>query len=1643
ALFIYVNILLRDFSIVSASFFPSDDKILTVNRDVVVPIGRTVYLTTDHLQIRVNASDRCEVKVVDNDPLSRRPGRLTPSVFLCNFAQQEVVYTHFGAENPKHDNVRLLIRYDSFSESTFIPFTIRFRVSKTPLEVVTRNLPLTVDKTLGVSSPINVNTTEFSYVRGQEQCRVSLLPLTSGRPRHGVVMDDTARLQMVDCVEFLNQNIRYKHVTQANSPNKDFIPLVVSVLDSTGKVLKSEHFQVLVRISGGKENEKPTLEFGSKLNMEVTQLLLTALQPEILSAKDFETPSDLLLFNITKPIPTGDGYFINTDNRQQKITSFYQRDLRDFKIVFVPPSADPGVSKVLYIAMQVVDGDGVSSEPFGVKISIRPLIPLGPKITNNKGLTIFEGKSVHLALDSNFQISDANSLDKVKISLVAGPRHGHLTIPDNRQFFSPSDLRSGLIAYQHDDSDSFSDNMIFRVTDGEYSSQFLFPVWVLPEDDEPPVLTVNTGLEISKKDKVKITPLILSATDSDSDNTQVRYVLETPYSEEGVILKRQVQTPDNPEDWKVVDGMYEQSVDEFTQSDVVNGLMFYKHVGPHRSDIIIDRIRFHIADSGDPPNQSDVKEFLVKIEPVDDQPPYLFYNTSLQMDVVDYETTYFKRKALRYADDDSDDRDIKFSVTSPPADTDVNTRLDAGAITACKDTLKVLKTFTQGQVNHQEICYQPPEEDSGITPRIIQFVFDVEDANGNILKDQRFTLMVQPMTHSPPVIKNAGLNVLEGDSATLTLDDFDAVESYSTDDNIMFEVMEPPRHGQIKLRNDPMDKGDTFARKHIRDGLVVYTNNGETVGDDKIMIDVTDGVHHIPVKLNVKVRGVADERPPMVGGRSEILKVILEVPEKGVVTLTADTLKGVDLGGSKATFLLERAPLDGVVAIREKQSTEFSQTDILAGVISYRHTGGEVGLTGRGDHFQIAIVNPKKALTLDGRTISKLLVEIKINPVDNQSPILTVGSPFEVPESKKAPILTRHVDAADVDSEDGDILCLVTLQPKTGYLENSSPAPGSEKSRTGSPISSFTIRDIRSGLINYVQSVHKGSEPRKDSLMFYCTDGINQSPHSNIDIRILPFNDEVPEITLREFLVVEGGNMRIDLQILNVLDQDVPADKLTFLITAPPRHGKIVRQTREGSFTIPSFSLEDITGESTIAYEHDDSETTVDSFTFTLTDGEHNISKTVPINVFPLDDVAPRLAVNTGLQIMAGEAKKITNKFLKADDLDSNDADLSYFVRMKPKYGYLRKIEGNTIKNLTQGDKFTQKDIDKRRIEYVHTDHEGVRDLIKFDITDGLNSLIDRFFYVTVEGVETATPKVYNKGIQLPEEGIVYLTRDLLSETDLNTADGDLTFSVTRTPSQGQLEVANKPGVSLSAFTLQQLGARSIRYVHNSEEELKMDSFEFEVTDGQTPVTSTFRISVSDSSNRKPILMFQTLRVKTGDNRLITPTELKADDLDSDQAHVVFAVTEVPKRGVLLYNMTRVLSSFTMADITDNMLSYQHDGSQAKEDSFSFTVTDGSHHDFFVYPDTDTTHRPQTMIVNIVADDDGAPQINVNKGASYLTKLAGGHLGFRISSRVLNMEDREIPEDNLLYSLITSPKWGYVINRAIGNRSITTWSQGE
>lgn len=1627
----------------------SEDTILVANNGIRVPFGRSVLIDPiNDLVIQVQPGDKCTITVLDNDPLSQRPGHLSPKKFPCEFGPNDVKYSHFGSRSPSRDRVRLQLRYDTHTDTIIIPFMMEIEVIFTQLEVLTKNMPLTVEKLLGTSNAIDRKILEFTYDRSAQQCKIT--PLSSGNvlPRYGKLVEEDSVGTMMDCDEFIKMNVRYQHTFPVKSPNRDYIPMLVELHDKEGNMLKQEFFQILVRIREGEENTAPKPSFVAMMMMEVDQFVMTAITTDMLAAEDVESNPDELIFNITSPLSIEEGYIVSTDDRNLPITSFYQGDLKDLKIAYKPPAVDSDTERIFQIEFEVVDTEGAVSDPFAFMIVVKPMNTLAPVVTRNTGLLLYEGQSRPLSTSQNLEISDEDNLDKVRITVIDGLRHGDLTVlGSRRKFFTPGDLDAGVVIYQHDGSDTYSDNIIFRMMDGTNEVEFLFPITIVPTDDEAPIINANTGLILFKNQMMPISPLALSAADIDSEDSSIKFTMLPPFSTIGQVLLRQSEAPEDPSTWKfnTEDEVYEKVVTDWLQQDIIDGKLFYKHIGPHSTSTVMDQFSFRVQDDNDPPNQSGESSFIIKIIPIDDLPPELYPGTTLQMTVQEYQLTYFRKKFLRYTDLDTEDRDLKYTIIQPPTDTDENSPVKLGALVLTEKPNTKITSFSQAQINHHKIAYKPPDLELGITTHVLQFRYTVEDISGN-KADGVFTILLKPVDNKPPQITNSGFTVLEHSTHVITSAELDTSDTDTDRTQISFTVTRPPMHGHLQFPFNYMRKGDSFSPDDIENSRISYIHNGDESTGDTIQIDVSDGVHVVPITIKINVKPVDDETPT-VNVPVGTLGSYIDVLENGATEITSNVIQGrdEDTDDLRLTFIVEDSPSLGEILVRGIPSGTFTQADIINGYVVYAHTSGEIGFSTKEDFFNLTLTDMSDEWTVGGNRITGVRVHVTILPLDSQEPEVFVGQQFTVTEGEKNLIQNLHISANDADTPLDDLHCTIIVQPTSGYIENISPAPGSEKSRSGTAISAFTIKDIRHRHIYYVQSIHRGVEPVEDRFTFRCSDGINFSKRHFFPISIIPSNDEKPDIFMREFVVMEGMNIVIDTPILNGADADLPPDPLTFIVSKPPKHGFILNQLTTGTVPITNFTLDQIREASSIVYEHDDSETSEDSFDIILTDGKFTIEKTVIVMIIPVDDETPRMAINDGLEIEIGDVKVITSNVLKATDLDSEDSTLTYIIRYGPGQGFLQRTTPlETRENITVGMNFTQNEVNQGLIVYIHNGQEGIRDLVKFDVTDGINPLIDRYFYITVGGIDMVFPNVVSKGVSLKEGGRVTLTTDLLSTSDLNSPDEHLVFTITRAPMRGHLECTDTPGTPISSFTQLQLAGSKIYYIHTADDEVKMDSFEFEVTDGYNPVFRTFRISISDVDNKKPVVTIHGLVVTEGDNKLITPFELTVEDRDTVDRLLKFTVTQVPVHGRLLFNNTLPVTAFTKQDLNDNMISYRHDGTESSEDSFSFTVTDGTHTDFYIFPDTVfETRKPQMMKITVLPVDNGVPQIVVNKGAPTLRVLDSGRLGVVITRKTLRAEDNDNIQEAVTFRITHAPKYGYLINLSKGNSTINTFTQSK
>ena len=252
------------------------------------------------------------------------------------------------------------------------------------------------------------------------------------------------------------------------------------------------------------------------------------------------------------------------------------------------------------------------------------------------------------------------------------------------------------------------------------------------------------------------------------------------------------------------------------------------------------------------------------------------------------------------------------------------------------------------------------------------------------------------------------------------------------------------------------------------------------------------------------------------------------------------------------------------------------------------------------------------------------------------------------------------------------------------------------------------------------------------------------------------------------------------------------------------------------------------------------------------------------------------------------------------------------------------------------------------------------------------------------------------------------------------------------------MEISDHPGETITSFTQWQLAGNKMVYVRASNDEIKMDSFEFQETDEHNPVFQTFRIFFTDVNNKKPIMTIHNLILQEGERKCITPFELTAEDKDTPDDLLLFTITQVPIHGRILYNGSRPVTTFTQWDLNKNLVCYWHDGSETTEDSFSLTLTDGTHADFCVFPHTAVeTHRPQVMWIHVKNSlDNRFSQTAFNRDALALEHLHPGHVGFLITSRSLKTEDWDSSYRLQKYKVTRGPVHGFLINTGLGNESM-------
>ncbi|XP_056298988.1 FRAS1-related extracellular matrix protein 1a [Pseudoliparis swirei] len=1661
----------------------SHGSLVKVNKGVKVKRGQSAYLQDGDLQFHIpRQKDACKVEVVLNEPMTQRVGKVLPQVFDCHYLANEVKYVHNGCPLLKEDSVKLRLYRFTETETHMEVFSLHVDIMVPECSIIKLGpKSLQVPEFYSFSDAVDGNVVSFHYEqRSSLECSIHLsghdihLPahgqLVTGEPEKATIrgdepesfiplrqqLDNKARamcksedclkglklvkLTKIPCDDFLLMGLRYQHIDPP-SPDVDYIAIRLELKDTrSGSTYQSEQAWIPVQIVGALSNQPPKPSFMSMFILEVDQFILTPLSTATLDTEDEETPKQLLVFNITKaPM---DGFITHLSDHTRPISSFTWLDLNDMLIGYQPPNSSNTHRRNYEIEFEVHDFFFEKSPSMTVHMSVRNAETNAPRVSWNMGLSLLEGQSRPIMWEQ-LQIVDNDNLDAVRLITVDGLQHGRLTVRGGKGFmFTVKDIKAGVVRYHHDDSDSTKDFIIFRITDGLHQTRHKFPIKILPKDDSPPMLITNMLLEVSEGQMALLRGSTLQASDMDSSDDYILFNITRP-PQAGELMKMPPS------------GLAGYPVSHFLQRDLSQSMVYYRHLG---SEVFDDFFEVVLSDFHDPPNLSEPQVVVVHIEPVPDQPPKEVPGSSRYLVVKETEVVHITQQQLHFVDKESPDSELTYTVTTTPFYAGPQSSPDAGRLFLVDSIPKftkdsdapVLRLFTQHAVNFMKVAYMPPVMDIGPYPQYIQFVLSVTNLLGKTVTGICFNITVVPVDNQPPQVVTNPLTVDEGGQCWLgpehlVLSDVDSVE-----EALQVALQREPQHGALHLSGGPLKPDQAFTVRDLKGLKVRYTHDSSETAEDHIDLTATDGHNSVSFILQVKVVPVNDEVPVMVAG----LKPVLSCAEGQEVVITAEyiTATDADSDNSSLAFLIARQPHHGVVLRDAVVVDRFIQADVTARLITYKHTGLEIGLTPRHDTITFVISDGEEKPTKTREVTHSLPVydlQITVFPVDSQPPSLTAGDIFTVDEGGSAPITTSHLKASDVDTALDRLVVSLISSPRFGYIENVLPSPGFEKSNTGISIASFPYKDIIAGHVNYVQSRHQRMEPTADQFMFCVSDGTHSSAHIPFYIIINPTNDESPQFVARNITVREGGAKQLDSSILHAGDLDVPEDRLLFSVVRAPQHGIIMSHHSETSpqtrpqIPVVDFTMTDLSNGMDLMYMHDDSENTEDSFIIQVSDGRHQLQRQVTVKVLPVNDEKPQVIRNNGLQVDLGEARLISSIALFAQDGDTPSAEVMYTFSSVPTQGLLQLKEGQDWRTLTAGTNCNQEMVNMNLLRYVNTGAK-TQDFFVFYLSDGDNQSPRQHFHISVKDLEKGNIAVFVKPANVNRGDRVVLTTDVLLATDGTERPEELLYIVTDPPAHGHVEYIKHPGVAIATFSQMDVAANLVAYVHDNRATAPTETFRFVVSNGKTSRNGSFVVAVEMVDRILPSLSSNRgLSVPQGSSMILGADCLVLSDPDTPPAALTFVLLQPPQYGELLVGGATLTSgsNFTQRNIQKMEVTYHHDGGAAEIDRFAFTASDSTRRGFLL--DGRLHTEPVFFTIQIKPLDKSCPEVVRLLPLWKAEPLGDGRHGISVSSRELKAQDRHSREEELIFCIVRQPYFGYLENTTTGGFVAQRFSQTE
>ncbi|XP_053260348.1 extracellular matrix organizing protein FRAS1 [Podarcis raffonei] len=609
--------------------------------------------------------------------------------------------------------------------------------------------------------------------------------------------------------------------------------------------------------------------------------------------------------------------------------------------------------------------DGFSqSETSSVNITIKRLNDESPEM-EVEPVKVQESTGVVIT-NSSLSMKDLDTPDNQLVFVVTKKptygylrkRQSHLDPLENGQTlsegstFTYQDVLDELIIYTLGSSSVQSDEFRFSLSDGLYTQTGKVEFFIELSKSEPPRLVVNRGLQLSAGSVAVLTDQHLKATDSDSDDLAIRYIMK----KDPVLGILRIHKRDSLDQISA-----KGPVRSFTQADINKGQVEYSHEKGHPGGIFA--FVFDVADAEG--NKMADQAFTLRVME-DWLPPSIIVNTGLALD----ENSVKKITTLELSavDQDSEPSDLLYRITKQP---------QLGHLEHSATPGRRISSFRQADLVSRNIQYIHTSEDEKHSDT---FAFSVSDGTHEV--SQNFDITINPVDDSLPVVQSPGMRVQEGVRKTITEFELKATDMDTEARSITFTIVQPPRHGLIEWTSDGhrYRQTHTFTMEDVFQNRISYSHDGSNSLEDRFTFTASDGsnpffvveedgkelVTAAPQLFRVEILPVDDGTPRIVTNLGLQWLEYMDGKPKNLITKKELLTMDPDTEDKQLIYEITAGPEHGYVEKKLQPGvsvTTFTQEEVNLGLIEYVLYEEQTQETE--DSFQFLVKDSKPSVVTD------------------------------------------------------------------------------------------------------------------------------------------------------------------------------------------------------------------------------------------------------------------------------------------------------------------------------------------------------------------------------------------------------------------------------------------------------------------------------------------------------------------------------------------------------------------------------------------------------------------------------------------------------------------------------------------------------